>query len=147
LPSSNSHLYRGVDYVLGVLALFLAGLLLFWAGRFLQPAHLPPVSPGSYHFITRLDNIAPGTALTFELEDRSWILVRTDGDITAVSGQCTYRGSRIKWDPDNKVFLCEGHDCTFGHRGHLIHGLATSGLETLRIRIIDDRVYGARGRS
>ncbi len=147
MPSSASHAYRGTDYLLGILILLLAGLLLFWTGRFLQPVRLPPASPGSYHFITQLDNVAPGTALAFELEGRPWIMARTQNYITAVSGFCTYRGSRIQWDPLNQVFLCEGHGCTFGHRGDLIHGLATSPLESLRIRIIDDRVYGARDRS
>jgi nitrite reductase/ring-hydroxylating ferredoxin subunit len=147
LPSSANHAYRGTDYLLGILILLFAGLLLLGTGRFLQPLQLPPASPGSYHFIAQLDNVAPGTALAFELEGRPWILVRTRDYVTAVSGYCTYRGSRIQWDPLNQVFLCEGHGCTFGHRGDLIHGLATSPLETLRIRIIADRVYGARGRS
>jgi nitrite reductase/ring-hydroxylating ferredoxin subunit len=147
LPSSASHAYRGTDYLLGILILLLAGLLLLGTGRFLQPVRLPPASPGSYHFITQLDNVAPGTALAFELEGRPWIMARTQNYVTAVSGLCTYRGSRIQWDPLNQVFLCEGHGCTFGHRGDLIHGLATSPLESLRIRIIDDRVYGARDRS
>jgi len=147
LPSSTTHAYRGTDYLLGLLVLLLAGLILFWTGSFLQPSRLAPASPGSYHFITRLDNIAPGTALSFEIEGLPWLLVRKENDITAVSGFCTYRGSRIRWDTDNQVFLCEGHGCTFGHRGNLIHGLATSPLETLRIRIIADRVYGARDRT
>lgn len=147
MPSSTTHAYRGTDYLLGILVLFLAGLLLFWTGSFLQPSQLAPASPGSYHFITQLDNIAPGTALSFEIEGRPWLLVRTENDITAVSGYCTYRGSRIRWDPDNQVLLCEGHGCTFGHRGNLINGLATSPLETLRIRVIGNRIYGARDRS
>ena len=144
MPSSASHTYRGTDYFLGILILLLAGLLLFWTGRFLQPVQLPPASPGSYHFIAQLDNVAPGTALALELEGRRWLLAKTEDSVTAVSGTCTYRGSRIQWDPRNQVFLCEGHGCTFGHRGDLIHGLATSPLETLRIRIIADRIYGAR---
>jgi nitrite reductase/ring-hydroxylating ferredoxin subunit len=147
LPSSTNGGYRGSDYLLGTLVLLLAGLLLFWTGRFLQPVRLPPASPGSYHIIAKLDNIAPGSAFAFELEGRPWLLARAAGDVTAVSGLCTYRGSSIQWDPRNQVFLCEGHGCTFGHRGNLIHGLATAPLETLRIRIVGDRIYGARGRS
>ena len=147
MPSSTSHIYRGADYLLGILTLTLGGLLLFWAASFFQPVHLPPVSPGSFHYIARLDDIAPGTAITFDLEKRPWLLVRTrGGDITAVSGYCTYRGSRIRWDPANGIFLCQGHGSTFGRRGHLISGLAPSSLETLRIRVVDDRIYGARGR-
>ena len=146
MPSSTRYAYRGADYFLGILVLILMGLLLFWTARFLQPVRLPPASPGSYHFITQLDNIAPGTALSVELEGRPWLLVRMKNDITAVSGYCSYRGSRVRWDPRNRVFICEGHGCTFGHRGNLIHGLATSPLETLRIRIIDDRIYGAGNR-
>lgn len=144
MPSYSSHAYRGTDYLLGILILLMAGLLLYWTGRFLQPVRLPPASPGSYHFIAKLDDIAPGMALAFEIEGRPWLLVRTEGGLTAVSGYCTYRGSRIQWDPRNQVFLCEGHGCIFGHRGDLIHGLATSPLETLRLRIIADRIYGAR---
>ncbi len=144
MASSASHAYRGTDYLLGILILLLTGLLLFWTGRFLQPARLPPASPGSYHFIAQLDDVASGTALTFELEGRKWLLIRTGGNVTAVSGYCTYRGSRIRWDRRNQVFLCEGHGSTFGPRGNIIHGLATSPLETLRIRTVDDRIYGAR---
>ena len=148
MPSSTSHMSRGADYLLGILAFLLGGLLLFWAASFMQPVRLPPASPGSYHYITHLDDIAPGTAISFDIENHPWLLVRTrDGDITAVSGYCTYSGSRIWWDPDNQVFLCQGHGSIFGHRGHLIHGLAPSPLETLDIRIVDDRIYGARGRS
>lgn len=144
MPSSTNHAYRGTDYLLGFLILLLTGLLLFWTGLYLQPVRLPPASPGSYHFIAKLDDIAPGTALAFDLEGRPWLLVNMDGDVTAVSGYCTYRGSRIKWDPRNQVFLCEGHGCIFGRRGNIIQGLATSPLETLRLRIITDRIYGAR---
>lgn len=148
MPSSTSHINRWVDYLLGILTLLLGGLVLFLAASYLQPVRLPPASPGSYHYIAHLDDIAPGTALTFDLEDRPWLLVRTQsGDITAVSGYCTYRGSSIQWDPANAVFLCQGHGSNFGHRGNLISGLATSPLETLTIRIVDDRIYGARGRS
>ena len=147
MSSSANYAYRVTDYFLGILILLLAGLLLFWTGLFLQPVQRPPASTGSYHFIDRLDNIAPGTAIAFELEGRPWLLARTRDYLTAVSGNCTYRGSRIKWDPDNRVFVCEGHGCTFGHRGDLIHGLATSPLETLKMRIIGDRIYGARERS
>jgi len=147
LPSSASHAYRGTDYLLGILILLLAGLLLFWTGRFLQPVRLPPASPGSYHFIASLDDVAPDTAFAFELERRPWLLAISRGNLTAVSGYCTYRGSSIKWDPRNQVFLCEGHGCTFGHRGNLIHGLATSPLETLKIKVIGNRIYGARDRS
>ena len=81
------------------------------------------------------------------MEGRPWLLARTQGHLTAVSGYCTYRGSSIKWDLRNQIFLCEGHGCTFGHRGNLIHGLATSPLETLRVRTIGNRIYGARDRS
>jgi Rieske Fe-S protein len=148
LPSSNDHKYRGTDYILGTLTLILGSLLLFWAASYLQPVRLPPASPGSYHYITRLDDLAPGTAITFDLENRPWLLVRTrGGDITAVSGYCTYRGTRIQWDPANGIFLCQGHGSTFGPRGHLIDGLATAPLETLKIRIVDGRIYGARSRS
>jgi len=147
LPSSIRHAHRGTDYLLGILILLLASLILFWTGRFLQPVRLPPASPGSYHLIASQDNVAPGTAFAFELEGRPWLLVRTDDNLTAVSGYCTYRGSSIKWDLHNQVFLCEGHGCTFGHRGKIIHGLATSPLETLRIRTIGQSIYGARNLS
>lgn len=144
MSSATSHAYRGTDYLLGILVLLLTCLLLYWTARFLQPVQLPPASPGSYHFIAGLDDLAPGSALAFELEGRPWLLVRTGDIVVAVSGYCTYRGSRIHWDPVDQIFQCEGHGCIFGHRGNLIHGLATAPLETLRIRIVDDRIYGAR---
>jgi len=147
LSSSTNQAYRGTDYLLGILTLLLAGLLLIWTGRFLQPARLPPASPGSYHLIAQLDSIAPGTTLAFELEGRTWLLARVNGYVTAVSAYCTFRGSSIQWDPDNQLFLCKGHSCTFGYRGNLIQGLATSPLESLRIKIVADRIYGARDRS
>ena len=146
MPSSSSLVGRSADYLLGILFLLLVSLLLFWTCSFLQPGRLPPASPGSYHFIAQLNDIAPDTALLFELENRPWLLARTKGALTAVSGYCSYRGSRIRWDSNNQVFLCEGHGCTFGPRGNLINGLATSPLETLGIRIVADRIYGARGK-
>ena len=146
MPSTASQSYRGTDYLLGILVLLFASLLLFWTARFLQPVRLPPVSPGSYHYIAHVNDIAQDTAFSFELEGRPWLLVSTAGDITAVSGYCPFRGSRVQWDPANSVFICDGHGCTFGHRGHLINGLATSPLESLRIKIVDDRIYGARSR-
>lgn len=144
--SSASYEYRGTDYLLGLLILIFGGLLLFWSGRFLQPVRLPPASPGSYHYIASVDSVAPGTAIAFELEGRPWLLARTAGSITSVSGYCSFRGSRVRWDPVNRLFVCDGHGCTFGHRGDLIHGLATSPLETLDVKIIDGRMYGARSR-
>lgn len=147
MPSSTSQAFRGTDYLLGILTLLLGGLLLFQTAAFLHPVRLPPASPGSYHYIARLDELAPGTALEFDLENHPWLLVRTTAGITAVSKHCTYRGSMVQWDTENSVFLCEGHGCIFGHRGQLLGGLAASPLETLRIRISNGRVYGARDRS
>ena len=146
MSSSASNSYRGTDYLLGIGILLFVGLILVWTGRYLQPSHLPPASPGSYHYITRLESIAPGTAMAFELEGRHWLLARMGEDITSVSASCTYRGSRIRWDPDSRLFVCESHGCVFGPRGNPIHGLATSPLEALTIRIIEGRIYGARGR-
>ena len=136
--------HRGANYLLGLLVLILAGLLIFWTGRFLQPTHLPPVSPGSYHFIGTLEDIAPGTALSFELEGRPWLLIRRGGEVAGVSGLCTYRGSRIRWETRHQLFLCEGHGCVFDPGGNPLQGLATSPLENLKIRIVGDRIYGAR---
>ncbi|UCF88403.1 MAG: Rieske 2Fe-2S domain-containing protein [bacterium] len=147
MPSSHKSAYRGTDYLLGILVLLAAGLLLIWTARYLQPVRLPPLSPGSYHFIARLDDVAPGSSLSFMLEGRPWLLARRESEIMAVSGLCTFRGSKILWDEDNQVFLCEGHGCTFGYRGHRIQGLAADPLETLRIKIVGERIYGARRRS
>jgi Rieske Fe-S protein len=124
----------------------MASLFLFAAARFLQPVRLPVATPGSYHYIADKDDLAPGEALAFDLEGMPWLLTSSHGDITAVSGYCTFRGSRVRWDQENNVFLCEGHGCTFDRRGHIIHGLATSSLETLKLRIVGDRIYGARDR-
>ena len=144
MPSTVNRAYRGTDYLLGILTLVMASLLLFSVARFLQPARIHPVSPGSFLFIAGLDDIASGEALPFVLEDMPWLLVRSGDDITAVSGYCTFRGARIWWNEEEKVFMCKSHGCIFGHRGNPLHGPAISPLETLRIRIVSDRVYGAR---
>lgn len=144
MPSSATQPYQRVDFILGILFLLLGGVLLFWTARFLQPVHNHPITPGSYHFIVKLDGVAPGTAYDFELEGKPWLLVRTGNGTIAVSATCTYRGSRIRWDNSNHVFTCEGHGDTFSRLGGPISGLATSPLETLRLKVINGLVYGAR---
>lgn len=144
MSSPASRAYHHTDYLLGILILILAGTLIFWAARFLQPVRLPPVPPGSYHFIARLGDISPGIAYEFDLEGRPWLLAKTRNGVTAVSAECTFRGSSIRWDHRDQLWLCEGHGCVFGYRGNPIAGLATSPLENLKIRIINDRIYGAR---
>ena len=144
MSSPASRAYHFTDYLLGILMLILAGTLIFWAARFLQPVRLPPAPPGSYHYIARLDDISPSIAYEFDLEGRPWLLAKTRNGVTAVSGECTFRGSNIRWDHRQQLWVCEGHGCTFGYRGIPIAGLATSPLEKLKIRIIDERIYGAR---
>jgi len=144
LSSPANQTYGGVDYLLGLLILLLAGMLVYWTGLFLQPVRLPPASPGSYHFLANIDDIAPGSALAIELEGKPWLLTNRDEHISAVSGHCTYRGSRIRWSNRNQVFICEGYGSTFDHRGNTIHGLASAPLEKLKIRTISNRIYGAK---
>lgn len=144
MPSSANRPYRGVDFVLGILFLFLGGVLIFWTARFLQPTRTPPSTPGSYHFIVKLDDVAPDTAYAFEMEGRPWLLVRSGPDLAAVSAICTYKGSPIRWDSRNRLLSSEGHECAFSLHGDPVSGLTTSSLEVLKIKVINGRVYGAR---
>ncbi len=143
---STAPTYRGADYILGVLTLILAGVILYSVGAFLQPDRLPPPARGTFQPVIHEDDLIAGMPLELILDGQPWFLMTYDGHISAVSGTCTYRGSRLSWRRDTHVYQCNAHGCLFDYNGNVLGGLATAPLERLQVRIIAGEVFAARER-
>lgn len=144
MTSPIRYTYRWTDYLLGIFILIAAGTVIYTVTRYLQPRHTPPVFSGALLPVAHIGEIPINQALTVEYTGKPWILLQGRQGITALSGICTYRGSELFWDQDHSILVCSGHGCTFDQHGNVIKGLATAPLETLEVRLVDERIYVAR---
>lgn len=136
--------YRWTDYVLGILILIVAGTIIYTVSRYLQPRHTPPVFSGTLLPVAHIGEIPDNQALVIEYAGKPWILLQDSRGITALSGICTYRGSKLSWDEEHTILVCNGHGCSFDRHGNVLWGLATAPLEELQVRQVDERIYVAR---
>ena len=144
MTSPTRSTYRWTDYLLGILILTAAGTVIYPVTRYLQPRHTPPVFTGTLLPVATMGEIPDNEALVIEYAAKPWILLRTEHGVTALSGNCTYRGSELAWDKDRAVLVCSGHGCTYDRHGNILSGLATAPLETLQVRELENRIYVAR---
>lgn len=72
-----------------------------------------------YSEIISIDQLAEGEAKGFELGEKSYILVRRNGELFAYINRCPHRGVRLEWQPDQfldyeKQFIqCSTHGALF----------------------------------
>ncbi|MCK5353261.1 Rieske (2Fe-2S) protein [bacterium] len=144
MASPTRPTYRWTDYLLGILILIATGTVIYPVTRYLQPRHTPPVFSGTLLPVAHIGEIPDNQALLIEYAGKPWVLLRTEHGITALSGICTYRGSQLGWDTERSLLVCSGHGCTFDQYGNVLWGLATAPLETLQVRMVEERIYVAR---
>nr|WP_221800300.1 Rieske (2Fe-2S) protein [Oceanobacter mangrovi] len=76
-----------------------------------------------------LDELLPGTARGFELNDKPVLVVRQGSNLYAYHNSCPHRGIRLEWQPDqfldidNHFIQCSTHGALFNiHDGLCIAG-------------------------
>ena len=67
-------------------------------------------------------------------------LVKSGGDITALSSTCTHLGCRVSWNADDGTLRCPCHGGIFDRTGAVKAGPPPAPLEKLPIRREGDQV-------
>lgn len=67
-------------------------------------------------------------------------LIRTNGNVTALSSTCTHLGCRVAWDSDAALLKCPCHGGTFGRDGAVKSGPPPAPLTKLATRIESGQV-------
>ena len=67
-------------------------------------------------------------------------LIRTNGNVTALSSTCTHLGCRVAWDSDTALLKCPCHGGTFDRDGAVTSGPPPAPLAQLATRIESGQV-------
>jgi Rieske Fe-S protein len=67
-------------------------------------------------------------------------LIRTNGEVTALSSTCTHLGCRVAWDADAALLKCPCHGGTFDRSGAVKSGPPPAPLAKLATRIESGQV-------
>ena len=67
-------------------------------------------------------------------------LIRTNGQVTALSSTCTHLGCRVAWDADAALLKCPCHGGTFDRSGAVTSGPPPAPLAKLATRIESGQV-------
>lgn len=67
-------------------------------------------------------------------------LIRTEGQVTALSSTCTHLGCRVAWDADAALLKCPCHGGTFDRDGAVKSGPPPAPLAKLATRIESGQV-------
>ena len=67
-------------------------------------------------------------------KDNSVIIARAGGKVFAFSLSCPHQNTALRWDNDDKVFMCPKHKSHYKPDGSFIDGRATRDMDRLPIR-------------
>jgi Rieske Fe-S protein len=67
-------------------------------------------------------------------------LVRSGGEVRALSTVCPHAGCAVDWDAERELFACPCHDSTFAPTGERRSGPAPRPMDTLDVEVRDGRV-------
>jgi Rieske Fe-S protein len=103
-----------------------------WVTLDIDPASLPINDPQEIAFEVRT------SAGTFR--GSTWVVRRSDAEVTAFSPVCTHRPCAYAWSSDDRRFTCTCHDGTFDSDGQVLGGPPPRPLDRFPSRIAGGRL-------
>jgi len=100
--------------------------------------------------IELFSNLQTPVARTLELKERDgWretasqpvvYIIKTNGDIKALSAICTHLGCTVPWDAGRNEFVCPCHGGTFSADGGKLSGPPRRGLDSLETKVAEGKL-------
>jgi cytochrome b6-f complex iron-sulfur subunit len=72
---------------------------------------------GEWFSVARLADVPPGTVVAFNAGAVIGHLINDNGNLQALSAICTHMGCILRWQADEREFLCPCHNAIFGPDG------------------------------
>ena len=130
---------RRIDYLLGTAITLLIVLVLYPPLRLLWSRVQLPGS--AYVSAVRLDDLLPGNASAFSYRGRRYLAINLDGEIHALSAECTYREAVLTWDRQRRQLVCPAHGEIYDIHGGVVSGPASRPLSRLLTRTAGGWIY------
>ncbi len=70
----------------------------------------------------------------------TYIVIRTEKGVFALSAVCTHLGCLVNWDPDAREIICPCHAARFDLNGNVIGGPAPKPLQQIRATIVNGNI-------
>lgn len=141
----------GVAGVLGALITILIGLPII--GYLIAPA-LRTGSVAGWVSLAPLSALQPGvpTPCSFSrLKEMGWkrmqvirtvyAILEDSGDIVVLSDVCTHLSCKVRWSPEQSVFVCPCHDGRFDRAGGVLSGPAPRPLDHFETKVEDGQLF------
>jgi Rieske Fe-S protein len=76
-----------------------------------------------------------------EEEDFVYILTDDGREYKALSNVCTHLGCRVRWNDEQKLFLCPCHDGAFNPDGTVSYGPPPRSLDIYEVKVENEQLY------
>lgn len=132
-----------LNVLLGLFSIGLAGV----AGKVLFQYIWPPKK------LTGVETEGGNKVLTIPLSDLevnsskkvrfgggTYIIVRTERGVFALSAVCTHLGCLVNWEPDAREIVCPCHAARFDLNGNVIGGPAPKPLQQIKATIVNGNI-------
>lgn len=101
---------------------------------------LPELRPESPEEITFQRSRVDGWEVRNE-KSTAWIVLNSDGTLTAFSPLCTHLGCAYEWAAQQRRFSCPCHGSTFDLTGNVISGPAPRPLDRYLVKMEGSRLW------
>jgi len=92
-----------------------------------------------------LSEVPVGESKKIRYKGNTYIVVRTDSRVVALSASCTHLGCLINWDGDAKEIICPCHAARFDLNGNVLGGPAPEPLAQIKAVIINGDIEVGEG--
>ncbi|MBI2933604.1 MAG: ubiquinol-cytochrome c reductase iron-sulfur subunit [Planctomycetes bacterium] len=100
----------------------------------------PPASTAPIVVRLPVRDVPEGQAKIVRMGPKQILVVRHDGQWTAVDSKCTDLGCTVVWDPQAKLIRCPCHNGVFDADGRRVSGPPPTDLHKVQIRVEGDRI-------
>lgn len=101
---------------------------------------LPNLHPGAPEQITFERSRTDGWKTRKE-KDSAWVVLNSDGTLSAFSPLCTHLGCAYQWSAQEKRFSCPCHGSAFSPTGAVLSGPATRPLDRFDTKVEGPRLW------